>query len=237
MAAPGAGGQQVAHAAPDVPVQGEGTGALDMEPIILFEIRKFVTLDKLRLAAKCKRRSRFMGDVAVVICRLRMLACDVLYRNIQRHDAHDIITRHRDTAIMFDLIRDLCSDPTVLQHWAYSEEQRAWLVERLGPVVGHGRHFAIEIAEPQFVRNTGVKGSAAPFLSSLLSELVSAEFTLLPLAACLGRASKGSWNRDGTMFVTRHGAAAGQDRQESWCVTLAALVDLGIVRIVFREKR
>jgi hypothetical protein len=173
-----------------------------------------------------------MGDVAIVVSRLRMLACDVLFRNIQCQDAGDIIHRHRDTAIMFELMRDLCSDTAVLRHWAYTEEHQVWLVERLGPVVGHGRNFVIQLLEPQPVRSTRGASSIAPFLTSLLSELVSAEFALLPLAACLGRASKGGWAEDGTVFVTRFGMGAERRQGELWCVTLDSLVDLGGVRIV-----
>jgi hypothetical protein len=177
-----------------------------------------------------------MGDVAIVVNRLRMLACDALFRNIQCQDAAVIIDRHRDTAFMFELIRELCSDPAVLQHWAYTEEHQVWLVERLGPVVGHGRKFAIQLLEPQPALSTRDKSSIAPFLTSLLSELVSAEFALLPLAACLGRASKGGWTGDGTVFVTRFGMEAERLRgqAELWCVTLDSLVDLGGVRIVLK---
>ena len=237
MAAPRAGGQHSARAVPGAPVQGDGASAQEEEPNILLEIRKFATLDKLRLAAKSVRRSRFVGDVAVVICRLRMLACDVLFRNIQCHDATSIISRHQDTATMFNLMRELCSDPSVLQFWAYSADQQEWLVDRLGPVVGHGRHFVIQILEPQPLQMArDSKGSVAPFLTSVMSELVSKEFALLPLAGCLGRASKGAWSRDGTVFVTRLGASQERVRKEAWCVTLAALVDLGGVRIVFEGE-
>ena len=233
MSATAAGGQCLARAVPGVPPQGGSTSAREKEPTLLLLIRKFDTLDKLRLAAKSERRSRFTGNVAVVVCRLRMLACDVLFRNIQCQDALDIIHRHQDTALMFTLLRELCSDPSILRHWTYSEEQQAWLVERLGPVVGHGRHFVIQLLEPQPQQVAWGVGSVAPFLTSVLSELVSGEFALLPLAACLGRASKGVWSRDGTVFVTRLGASAERDRKASWCITLASLVDLGGVRIVF----
>ena len=51
---------------------------ISLEHTLLSQLSQFSILDKLRLAAKSRCVTRFKGDVAVVVCRLRMLVCDVI---------------------------------------------------------------------------------------------------------------------------------------------------------------
>jgi hypothetical protein len=132
-----------------------------------------------------------MGDVAVVICKIRMLMCDVLFRNIQRIKPLGIVERHQGTFAMVGLVRRLCAEPSILRLWRYTEQQQAWLVERLGPLVGHGRKFVWEVLDGEWRVETSARRSRSPFLPALLGEMISDEFDLLPLAACLAGAREG----------------------------------------------
>ena len=217
----------------------DGAGALEhiaLERTLLSQISQFTILYKLRLAVRSRRPTRFKGDVAVVVCRLRMLVCDVLIRNIQRLDPVSIIDRHRETNTMIGLVRRVCADPTVLSHWGYSAEQQAWLVERLGPAVGHGRRIVRELLVMERVPEGSGKISKAPFLTPLLCELLSDELPLLPLAECLGRASRGFWGQGGAVFTTTSNKKFIALGPIWWRVTVAGVSDLGSVAITFCDQ-
>ena len=228
------GGQQLAQVAPGAPLQGgDGAGAV-LEPDLLLEIRSFGILDRLRLAGRSHRRSRFVGDVAVVVCKVRMLVCDVLFRNIQGLEPMGVVERHRDTTVMIGLLRRLCSEAHNLSCWKYSEEQQEWLVTRLGPVVGHGRRLEWEVLDSEWASDEVGTPSPAPFLTALMYEMLSDEFGLLPLAACLAKARRGVWNREGTMFTVKgleRTAGPGIWRR----VVLPPNADAGAMRVVFRD--
>ena len=53
------------------------------EPDVLSQLRKFPITDELRWATRSKKQKTFSGQVAIVINRLRVFSCDILFMALQ----------------------------------------------------------------------------------------------------------------------------------------------------------
>ena len=98
----------------------------------------------------------------------------------------------------------------MLGAWQYTPDQQSWLIQRLGPVVGAGRHLPITLlTDGSLLKQRGrgplrEKIKQCPFLSPLLCALISVKLPLWPLAQVLASASKGWWTSEDRVFVIQH---------------------------------
>ena len=180
------------------------------ESEVLARLREFPLLDELRWATRSKKIKTFSGQVALVVNRLRVFSCDVLFLALQGTSGSGILERHRQTLQIFSLVTRMCEDHKMLGAWQYTPDQQAWLVQRLGPVVGVGRHLPITLLTDGSLLKQRGQGSSrekieqCPFLSPLLCALISVELPLWPLAHVLASASQGWWTGNDTVFVIQH---------------------------------
>ena len=81
----------------------------------------------------------FRGEVAIVLNNLNVRMCDCLMVFLRGDMLEAVTQRHTETAAMLHLLTELCQRPSDIGAWGYSEQQSAWLFERLELVVGVGR--------------------------------------------------------------------------------------------------
>ena len=253
MADQGKGGPQLALAdlpegleamdqvssAPGVGTEGPNLVVFNtVEPEVLAQLRGFPLMDELRWATLSKKQKTFMGQIALVVNKLRVLACDILFMALQGTSGPGILDRHRQTLQIFSLVSLVCSDPTVLHAWRYTPSQQLWLVQRIGPVVGAGRHIPVtSLADGSRLRSP-CKGPVqerieqAPFLSPLLCALVSVELPLWPLAQVLARAARGWWTEGDTIFVVLQDKTHAGRFGHWWLISPLELPGMGTLSIL-----
>ena len=212
-----------------------------VEPQVLQKLRAFPLTDRLRVVARVGKKKAFEDQVAFVVNRLRVFTCDIMYMCLQRRGAEVVHSRHQETVQMFDLLLQLCKEPTMLMAWLYTPDRQQWLVQRLGPVVGAGRRFVPVQAEKWKAMteagtlegiHTGGALEDAPFLCPVLCAFISEKFRLMPLAWMLAGAAKGRWEVNDTVFVADAQHSGRTRFGEWWQVSSGVLPGMGTVSIV-----
>ena len=74
------------------------------ESEVLARLREFPLLDELPWATRSKKIKTFSGQVALVVNRLRVFSCDVLFLALQGTPGSGILGRHRQTLQIFSLV-------------------------------------------------------------------------------------------------------------------------------------
>ena len=200
----------------------------------LRSIQQYEVLDRLRRAARSQRMAAFRGEVAIVINNLNVRICDCLMVFLRGDMLEAVTQRHTETAAMLHLLTELCQRPSDIGAWGYSEQQSAWLFERLELVVGVGRSG--QIRPHQFAAVPVGTGPAvdSPILFPLLCALLSPDLLLIPLARMPAAARRGRWSADDRVFVVHQSARSREALGPMWEVLSADFADLGDVRVVVR---
>ena len=169
---------------------------------LLVRCRRYDVLQRLGAAAST-RASKFQGEISTIVNNIHVRMADAFFLTLQGRDTEELRARHSATTEMLELLRELCGQIEVLTAWRYSEAQCEWARDRLGRVCGWGRHFTpLEGAQPvASVGDIDPEVVDAPFLTAAMFLMVSKDFEMLTLCQMLARASRGRWNRAGTVFV------------------------------------
>ena len=121
------------------------------ESEVLRKMRRHHTLDRLRLIGGRRRgnmviqgrKVKFVVEVAAVVNLIRVQMCDLLFAFLHGMSADQVRMRHSETLKMLDVLYELFDDLQVLEEWGYSEDQRIWLKDRLGYVIGANRSLQV----------------------------------------------------------------------------------------------
>ena len=179
-------------------------GAPDVgaEHELLVRCRRHFVLQRLGVAGST-RAAKFQGEISTICNNIHVRMADAFFLTLQGWPAGDVRARHAETDEVLALLRELCENIQVLKEWKYKDEQCEWAQTRLGRLCGWKRQFVpLGGAQPVVpVGETDPEIVEAPFLMAAMFLMVSADFDMLRLAQMLVRASKGRWNRAGTLFT------------------------------------
>jgi hypothetical protein len=204
------GGGRARAEAPDEPAAESLEGraivldALEVgaEHELLVRCRRHGLLQRLGVAGST-RAAKFQGEISTICNNMHVRMADAFFLTQQGWSAVDVRARHAETDEALALLRELCENIQVLKEWRYTDDQCEWAQTRLGRLCGWRRQF-VPLGGAQPVVPVGEIDPAivdAPFLMAAMYLMVSSDFDMLSLAQMLVRASKGRWNRAGTVFT------------------------------------
>ena len=179
-----------------------GAPEVGAEHELLVRCRRHFVLQRLGVAGST-RAAKFQGEISTICNNIHVRMADAFFLTLQGWPAGDVRARHAETDEVLALLRELCENIQVLKEWKYTDEQCEWAQTRLGRLCGWKRQFVpLGGAQPVVpVGETDPEIVEAPFLMAAMFLMVSADFDMLRLAQMLVRASKGRWNRAGTLFT------------------------------------
>ena len=213
------------------------------EQAILTRIRNHVALQALTMAAT--RDRKLFNELAVITNAIRMQIADVLHSFLQGRPAAGAHARHHSIITAIAIIYYLCDDISVLSTWRYNTEQQNLIKSRLGVLTGWGRtrlrSTIADLALPLVFVVTGTKNTEteAPFLLPLLFAIQSTEFPLLPLAAALAAAARGSWDQSRTIFTVATPKTLRLDSLAAipeWGIRTRPMISIGSVKLKLQDR-
>jgi hypothetical protein len=227
---------------------------------LLYRIRCHVDLRVLADAAA--RGRKFTNVLAVLLVCLRMQISDVLFSFLRGITEEEAFDRHQSILCAVSLMHEVCGNIAVLGKWNYNLEQQNHLLSRFRALSGWGRRLHKTVISTPALSLVWMGASATgkqqqyqrdaeraaerrrealtevetPFLLPMLFALQSDELRLLPLAATLGRASRGCWNDERNEFHVRTTAVRGLAAGTKWSVRTGHMLSLGLTNVFFTDS-
>ena len=234
----------VAHGNPAPP---KGEGGSGVERLRGLDDGEFLqtlvdneVMNSLASAVRGERQRKFMAAVSTAINLFQIRVSDMLFSFGQCVATQSILHRHNATLEAADLIEVLCSRIEVLAGWGYSNQQQAWLKERLDRVAGVRRQVIWTYGQDVVLERLNLgKSEPPPFLLGVLFTVLNPSFRALTAARMLGAIRRGRWSDDDCTYVPffRDDLLGGADVGPLWQMSVRGDGDMGDMFLIGQGAR